>query len=277
MDERARPGFTLNTAGEVVDVDPWAVIFNEAMPLAGVAHARGRVPRRRLPGRVGLRVGDAARPARPLPPLGFLIPFTVAAIATPIQMVVGDTLARWVYENEPTKFAAIEMVPKTSSDVPETLFGHLNDDGTVSGGIPIPGLASILSDPADGTSTAIQGLDSFPEDERPTIRQVNTVHLAWDVMVGLGTLLFLLSVWYCGCWVFKQRHAEEQALPLDRVGRRRALGDHDGGRLGRHRGRPPTVDRAQLHEGRGRGHRQRGRVDHVHRGGAALRRGRGRR
>ena len=65
-------------------------------------------------------------------------------------MGVGDTLARWVYNNEPTKFAAIELVPKTSSDVPETLFGHLNDDGTVSGGITIPGLASILSDPTTG-------------------------------------------------------------------------------------------------------------------------------
>ncbi len=56
--------------------------------------------------------------------LGFIIPFTVAAIATPVQMVVGDTLARWVYQNEPIKFAAIELVPKTKSDVPETLFGH---------------------------------------------------------------------------------------------------------------------------------------------------------
>ena len=92
--------------------------------------------------------------------LGFIIPFTVAAITTPIQMVVGDTLARWVYNNEPTKFAAIELVPKTTSDVPETLFGHLNSNGTVSGGIPIPGLASILSDPSDGTSTVVQGLDT---------------------------------------------------------------------------------------------------------------------
>ena len=67
--------------------------------------------------------------------LGFLIPFTVAAIAAPVQMVVGDTLARWVYNNEPEKFAAIELVPKTSSDVPETLFGHLNSQDQVTGGI----------------------------------------------------------------------------------------------------------------------------------------------
>ena len=71
----------------------------------------------------------------------------------PFQMLVGDELARWVYNNEPVKFAAIEMVPKTSSDVPETLFGYLNSSGQVEGGIPIPGLASWLSDPADGTST----------------------------------------------------------------------------------------------------------------------------
>jgi cytochrome d ubiquinol oxidase subunit I len=117
---------------------------------------------------------------------------------------VGDTLARWVYNNEPTKFAAIELVPKTDSDVPETLLGRLDSDGEVSGGIAIPGLASRLSDPSTGTSTVVQGLDSFPADERPTTAEVNTVHLAWDVMVGLGTLLFLLSAWYAIAWLFRR-------------------------------------------------------------------------
>ena len=89
--------------------------------------------------------------------LGFIIPFTVAAITTPVQMAVGDTLARWVYDNQPVKFAAIELVPQTESDVPETLLGHLNSNDTVSGGIPIPGLASWLSDPSTGKSTVVQG------------------------------------------------------------------------------------------------------------------------
>jgi cytochrome d ubiquinol oxidase subunit I len=120
-------------------------------------------------------------------------------------MGVGDALARWVFDNQPAKFAAIEMVPKTDSDVPETLLGHLDEDGTVSGGIKIPGLASWLSDPSSGTSTTVQGLDAFPADERPTTRQVNIVHLAWDVMVGVGTLLFLLSVWYALSWLFRRR------------------------------------------------------------------------
>ena len=57
--------------------------------------------------------------------LGFVIGFSVAAIATPIQMGVGDGLARWVFNEQPAKFAVIEMVTETSSDVPEILFGHL--------------------------------------------------------------------------------------------------------------------------------------------------------
>lgn len=198
-------GFTLNSAGKVVDVDPWGVIFNKAMPLQTIhmliaAYLVGGF----LVASVyawGMLRGRRDRYHR----IGFLIPFTVAAIAMPIQMLVGDELARWVYNNEPTKFAAIEMVPKTSSDVPETLFGHLDSKGEVVGGIKIPGLASILSDPADGTSTTIQGLDSFPKDERPTNAEVDVVHLAWDVMVGLGTFLFLLSLWYFAAWVFKRR------------------------------------------------------------------------
>ncbi len=197
-------GFTLDSAGKVVSVDPIDVIFNKAMPYES-AHM---VVAAYLVGgfliasvyAVGMLRGRRDRYHR----LGFLIPFTVAAVMTPVQMAVGDTLARWVYNNEPTKFAAIELVATTQSDVPETLLGHLNSDGTVTGGIPIPGLASWLSDPATGKNTVIQGLDAFPVDERPTISEVNTVHLAWDVMVGLATLLLLLALWYLVYWLFRR-------------------------------------------------------------------------
>jgi cytochrome d ubiquinol oxidase subunit I len=136
--------------------------------------------------------------------LGFIIAFSVGAVAIPIQMGVGDSLARWVYNNQPEKFAAIELVPQTSSDVPETLLGHLNSDGTVTGGIPIPGLASWLSDPATGKSTVVQGLDAVPQADQPTVAEVNIVHLCWDIMVGLGTLMFLLALWYWVCWIFRR-------------------------------------------------------------------------
>jgi cytochrome bd ubiquinol oxidase subunit I len=197
-------GFTLDAQGKVVDVDPMGVIFNDAMPLMAAhmvvaAYVVGGFLVASVYARGMLR-GRTDRLHR----LGFLIPFTVASVAIPIQMGVGDSLARWVYNNQPVKFAAIELVPETESDVPETLLGHLNDDGSVSGGIPIPGMASWLSDPSTGTSTVVQGLDTVPSDEQPTTRQVNSVHLAWDVMVGMGTLLFLLSLWYWASWLLRR-------------------------------------------------------------------------
>ena len=164
------------------------------------------------------RSGMLRGPARPLPP---------ARVHHPVhrrgdrdrrsRWRVGDSLARWVYNNEPTKFAAIELVPKTSSDVPETLLGHLNSDGTVTGGIPIPGLASFLSDPADGkTTVGRRGSTPCPPSQRADDREVNIVHLAWDVMVGLGTLLFLLVAVVRACWIFRRDMPKQQAVPAAR-------------------------------------------------------------
>jgi cytochrome d ubiquinol oxidase subunit I len=201
----APAGFTLDSKGNVVDVDPLKVIFNDSMPLQAAhmliaAYLVGGFLIASVYAAAMLR-GRTDRYHR----IAFIIAFTVGAVASPVQMAVGDAIARWVYNNQPVKFAAIELVPTTSSDVPETLLGQLNKDGEVTGGIPIPGLASWLSDPSTGKSTVIQGLDTVPADQRPTIKETNIVHLAWDVMVGLGTLLFLLSLWYGASWVFRRR------------------------------------------------------------------------
>src|SRR3954468_16804722 len=135
-------GFTLDSAGKITQVDPIDVIFNKAMPY----EAAHMVVAAYLVGgfliasvyAFGMLRGRRDRYHR----LGFIIAFSVAAVATPIQMGVGVSLARWVYNDQPIKFAAIELVPTTSNDVPETLFGHLNSSGDEVGGLPIPGLAS---------------------------------------------------------------------------------------------------------------------------------------
>ncbi|MSO86922.1 MAG: cytochrome ubiquinol oxidase subunit I [Acidimicrobiia bacterium] len=197
-------GFTLDKAGQIIEVDPWGVIFNDAMPLMAAhmvvaAYVVGGFMIASVYA-VGMARGRRDRYHR----LGFLIPFTVAAIAVPIQIGVGDRLAEWVQENQPVKFAAIALVPETASDVPETLFGRLQDDGTVSGGIPIPGMTSFMANPSTGTATVIQGLDTVPAGDRPTTSQVNIVHWSWDVMVGIGMLLLLLALWYGAAWLFRR-------------------------------------------------------------------------
>ncbi len=190
-------GFTLRH-GKVVDVDPFAVIFNRAFPYEAVhmliaAYLVGGFLIASVYAAAMLR-GRRDRYHR----LGFLIAFSVGAIAAPVQIVVGDTVARAVYHDQPEKFAAMEYVMRTGDHVPEIIGGYLDSRGREHAGITIPDLASLLS--GYSVSTEIQGLDTFPANARPTYRQATVVHLAWDTMVGIGTALAALAVWFGVTW-----------------------------------------------------------------------------
>src|SRR6266566_4301206 len=52
-----------------------------------------------------------------------ILPLTVAAIAAPAQVVVGDWAARKVATTQPTKLAALEGVGTTTKGAPEHLLG----------------------------------------------------------------------------------------------------------------------------------------------------------
>jgi len=121
---------------------------------------------------------------------GFALGFIPAAILTPFQIFVGDTAARAIAADQPVKFAAMEYVPQTSRQVPEWLAGvYVN--GHVYGGIKIPYVDSLLV--GFGPGTKVIGWDSVPPADRPPV--VWLIHLSFDVMVGLGTLLLLVGLW----------------------------------------------------------------------------------
>ena len=188
-------GFTLGPDGRIEDVNPIDVLLNTSTfhefvhmwvaayivtgflvaSVYAVAMLRGRRDRYHR--------------------LGFVIPFTVAAIATPIQLVVGDAAARDVYGDQPVKFAAMECIYKTGDDQPEQL-GGVCHDGRVSGDISLPGVDSLLAD--FSTSAVVQGLDSVPANDRPPTP--TTIHLAFDTMVGLGTAMAALAAWFAIGW-----------------------------------------------------------------------------
>ena len=116
------------------------------------------------------------------------IPLTIAAIAAPVQVLVGDWAARDVAERQPTKLAALEGVGRTERGAPEHLGGWYTD-GEVKYGIRIPKLLSLLSyhDP----NATVRGLDAVRPADRPP---VNVVRIAFQTMVGMGTLMALLGV-----------------------------------------------------------------------------------
>ena len=137
--------------------------------------------------------------------VGLAIPFAIAAIATPIQIFFGDVAAREVADNQPAKFAAMECIYETGPDQTEWI-GGICADGEVKGGIGIGGLDSIFV--GFSTDTVVTGLDQIPPDERPPANTL--LHLAFDVMVGIGTALLLLGLWFAiAAW----RHRELPRSP----------------------------------------------------------------
>jgi cytochrome bd ubiquinol oxidase subunit I len=136
-------GFTLNAAGKVVDVEPLKVLFN---PATGYEAAHMVLAAYMVVGflvasiyAVGMLKGRRDRLHR----LGLVIPLTIACIATPVQLFVGDTAAREIASDQPAKFAAMECVYETGPDQTEYLGGICTEDG-VKGAIGIPGLDSFL-------------------------------------------------------------------------------------------------------------------------------------
>jgi cytochrome d ubiquinol oxidase subunit I len=191
------PGGITMKAGKVVAVRPLAVIFNRAfwyetvhMLLAAYVVAGFVVAGVYA---MGMLKGRRDRYHR----VGLLIPFTVAAIVIPVQIFVGDMVAREAFHNEPAKFADIEILPRTGSHVPETLGGVLIH-GQVRFGIHIPDGASLLA--GYSPKTTIKGLDAIPAAYRPTAEEVNTVHWSFDTMVGTAFLLLGMALWFGVGW-----------------------------------------------------------------------------
>ena len=109
-------------------------------------------------------------------------------VAAPLQVLVGDWAARDVASEQPIKLAALEGLGATTRGAPEHLLGWYTD-GRVEYGIEIPRLLSLLA--FHSPNATVTGLNAFPAGDLPP---VNVVRIAFQLMVGIGTLLALLSV-----------------------------------------------------------------------------------
>ncbi|HSV68011.1 MAG TPA: cytochrome ubiquinol oxidase subunit I [Mycobacteriales bacterium] len=186
-------GFQL-VGGRMTEVDPWAAMFNPATPpqtihmilaafiVAGFTTAAVYA--------VGMLRGRRDRYHR----LGLLVPFTFAAILTPVQIGVGDYAARFLADRQPVKLAAIEAVYQTGSHVPLHLGGIVRD-GELRYAVEIPnGLSLLVGYRPD---TVVRGLDIAAPADRPP---VGVVHLSFDLMVSIGLSLLLLGLWLGIAW-----------------------------------------------------------------------------
>ena len=199
-------GFQLTSQGRLVSVDPLAAALNPstftedphmlvsayvvtgflvaAVYAAGILRGRADQHHRR-----GLALGMA-----------------MAAPAIALAGITGDASARFVYQAQPIKFAAMEGLYQTQRAAPLHLGGiPVDSQHRVLFAIKVPYGLSLLA--ALDPNAQVRGLDSYSDDARPN---TVVVHLAFDTMAGLGTLLGLLALAF---WVFVAR---ARRLPLKR-------------------------------------------------------------
>ena len=183
-------GFRLQD-GRAVDAHPWSALFGNSyfwhefvhMYFAGYIVAGFLVAAGYGWGFLRGRWGRYERTA-------FAVALSAAAIAAPVQIVIGDWAAREVAQKQPIKLAAFEGLGQTTRGAPEHLLGWY-DGRKVVYGIEIPHLLSLLS--FHSWDAKVEGLDTVPVRDRPP---VNVVRFSFQTMVGIGTLLALLGVVY---------------------------------------------------------------------------------
>jgi cytochrome d ubiquinol oxidase subunit I len=115
--------------------------------------------------------------------LGLTVPLAFASVAAVVQPVIGHVLGMALGDIQPAKLAAFELATTTEKPAPLRL-GGLLVNGRAEGYLEIPKWGSFIA--RGSFSKPVRGLDTFPARDLPP---VNTTHVAFQGMVGIGMLL----------------------------------------------------------------------------------------
>jgi cytochrome bd ubiquinol oxidase subunit I len=178
--------------GQVVDVDPVAAMFNsswfqQALHMSFAAYEATAFAVAGIYAWGMLRGRNDAYHRSALK-----VSLSIGAIIALLQPISGDISARWVAENQPVKFAALEGQFETESNAGLRIGGIPNPETRETKyALEIPGMLSFL---AHGNFDAeVQGLNEWPLADQPDPR---IVHLAFQVMVGIGFTAIGICAWF---------------------------------------------------------------------------------
>lgn len=202
-------GFTL-VDGKPVDIDPIAAMLNpasfpQALHMTIAAFATTGIAVAGLHAWM-LRRDKHSAFHRAAMHLGLLL----AVPASLLQLVSGDLSAKFVAEWQPAKLAAMEGHFVTGKRAPLRL-GGIPDEATRTTpySLEIPGALSFLA--FSDFDAEVKGLDAFPESDWPPVA---ITHIAFQVMVGLGSLMAFASLWAAWCWIRRREVADSRLLLL---------------------------------------------------------------
>lgn len=130
----------------------------------------------------------------------------LAAVLSPLQILIGDFHGLNTLEHQPAKIAAIEAVWHTEKGADFTLFGFPNEEEQKTDfAIEIPMLGSLIL--THELMGEVKGLNEFTGASPP----VAIVFWSFRIMVGIGLLMVLVSFW--ASWaIIKQKIADNPML-----------------------------------------------------------------
>jgi cytochrome bd ubiquinol oxidase subunit I len=122
----------------------------------------------------------------------FKIAITFGSIAAIFQPLSGDLSAKDVAQRQPAKLAAMEAHFKTEENAALVIGGIPNEETqSLDYAIRIPGMLSFLVH--GNLHDEVKGLDQIPDDEQPPVA---ITHFAFQIMVGCGVIMMMLSILY---------------------------------------------------------------------------------
>ncbi|GAC13607.1 cytochrome ubiquinol oxidase subunit I [Aliiglaciecola lipolytica] len=192
--------------GVAYAVDWMAIVFNPSFPyrLGHMLLASGLTVCFLIAGISAYRIyrGDNKK----APTLALRTSIFLAAILTPLQVVMGDLHGLNTFEHQPQKVAAMEGVWDTTQGAPLLLFAVPDEQQRTNHlEIAIPNMASVIltHDPQG----QIRGLNEFKGEHPP----VKPVFYGFRVMVGLG-MLMLLSSWLASFYLWRKKSLSKWML-----------------------------------------------------------------
>ena len=177
--------------GRVVSVDPLAAMatpaaFPQVLHMLLAAYAATGFAVAGIHALFLLRRPDNAFHRRAL---GFAL--MVGAPAAVLLPISGDINARFLARYQPAKLAAAESLFETGTRAPLVIGGIPDvENREVRYGIRIPGGLSLLA--FHDLDAEVIGLDRIPRDLWPPVL---IAHVSFQVMVGLGSFLAVVSLW----------------------------------------------------------------------------------
>jgi cytochrome d ubiquinol oxidase subunit I len=184
------------------NIDPVAAMFNPAWK-AQVIHMVVAAYMATAFGAAGVHALKLLRaPGSEFHRLALRITMTVALVTAVLQPIAGDYAATVVARTQPAKLAAMEGQFETERGAPLRIGGWPDEEeGETRHAIEIPKLLSFLA--YKDFDAEVKGLEEWPRDEWPPVA---IVHVAFQIMVGLGMLMLTVAAWWgAAAWRRRKR------------------------------------------------------------------------